>query len=304
MEIDHKAAGQKADATIIANLVRDNYSNPAKDAIRRWVTLELLAVQPTLVLDLWGGGRSAEELTAAGLSVLSIDDGRGFPAEIAKPRIKRALTIKAEVGGYRSAWGSAAKYAPECDAAWIDFMGHLCGDTIRILRACRHMKALAITLMPARMAGVQNLPIDTWAAMYRAAIEYHTGMKMRHMVRRYRREGGQWALVLWMQIPRPEVRPDSPERKTARRTARRRALWIDPESRERAQRRVRMTDPEHRERRNAWERAWMADPKHRERRNALRRARMADPKVRERRNELRNARRRAMRNGLRKEGLL
>jgi hypothetical protein len=268
-------AGQKADATIVVNAVRDRYSNPAKDAIRTWVIRELQAAEPTLVLDLWGGGRSADEMTAAGLPVLSVDDGRGFADfGITKMRARRALEIKAEQGGYRAGWGAVAKYAPECDAAWLDFMGHLCGETVRVLESCRGMKAVAITLMPDRMAGVANLPVETWIAMYRAAFELHTGMTIRRYVKKYRRETGQWVVVLIGHARRTAGRERQRERATS----------VEYRTKDRERSRVRYADPDEKERRKIYERARRVDPERKRLLLERQRARFADPEYRERSN--------------------
>lgn len=314
---DWRAAGQRADATRVANMAADPFRTPAKDAIRSWVVHELAAVSPTLVLDLWGGGQSAAEMTAAGLSVLSVEDGRAFDAlDVSRARAKRALTICAEAGGYRAGWGSAAKYAPECDAAWLDFMGHLCRDTVRILEACREMKAVAVTLMPDRMAGVANLPIETWIAMYGGAIRKHARLGI-GLVRKYRRPGGQWVVVF---VARRDSRSDrarnmlTPEQQREQRQrrradpvkvaldqARQRARYADPEVRARVSattkarradpvkgERMRerehayQTDPETRDRKRRTMRVWKARPENRERAKATHARAYADPEKRKR----------------------
>jgi len=299
--------GQKADATIVANAVRDRYSNPAKDAIRSWVIAELKVAEPTLVLDLWGGGRSADEMTAAGLAVLSVDDGRGFADHgITKVRARRALEIKAEAGGYRAGWGSVARYAAECDAAWLDFMGHLCGATVRVLTACRRMKAVAITLMPDRMAGVTNLPVEAWTVAYRSIIEHYTGLRVRHIPRKYRREGGQWVLIFLARAPtsgeerrRSLARAKWTDPKTqrslyeARRPGYQKALNADPEHRERSRAAIRewsARHPEHRKIAAAAKRAMLADPEYLAKCQAKRRAYGARPEEQERRREYERAR--------------
>jgi hypothetical protein len=292
--VSSRTAGQKADATIVANVVRDQYSNPSKDAIRTWVTHELLAAEPTLVLDLWGGGRSADEMTAAGLSVLSVDDGRGFVDHgVTKMRARRALEIKAELGGYRSGWGSVAKFAPECDAAWLDFMGHLCGETVRVLEACRGMKAIAITLMPDRMAGVANLPVETWVVIYRTVIEHYTGLRVRHMPRKYKREGGLWVLVFLAKgaLPEERVVGHTTRSNSAGRRAYMAAYLTDPEHRAKSRAytaKWKARHPEHQGVAHArFKSRWATDPEFREASRAKRRARRDSPdgRAKEARNE-------------------
>jgi choline dehydrogenase-like flavoprotein len=275
------SAGLRADATKVVSM-SEIFRNPAKDAIRSWVISEIKATEPTLVLDLWGGGRSADEMTAAGLSVLSVDDGRSF--DVSKARVKRALMLKAEAGGYRGEWGSAAKYAAECDAAWLDFMGHLCGDTIRILKQCQHMKKIAVTLMPERMGGVEKLSVETWAEMYRAVIEFYTGMGVQ-MVRKYRRESGQWVLVL---LASKSKKPSTASGRSSEYRARQNAYRDSDAHRayDAALQRKKMTDPEYRARVNARRRALMADPEYKSRVYAQWRDYLANnPEYRARRNE-------------------
>ena len=188
--------GQKADATKVNALLRQSYEGGAKKAIRTWITQELIASGCSLVLDFHGGGQSAEELTKAGLTVLSVDDGRqAKKLGVSVPRARRALAVAGEAGGYRTGWGKAQKYASECDGAFLDFMGQLCGEYVRTMEACRPMKSVVVTLMPERLDGMRLLPLPYWTVAYRAAVERALGMKVRH-VRQYRRPGGQWVLVM------------------------------------------------------------------------------------------------------------
>jgi len=196
--------GVKADATKVCDLLTDRYTNPTKNSIRKWVVAELKAAEPTLVLDLWGGGKSAVEMTAAGLPVLSVDDGRSF-AEfgITKPRGKRALTVKGELDGYRTGWGLVSRFAPECDAAWLDFMGHPCREKERALAACRGQKIIVVTLFAARLADHKDLSVESYVAMYPGFIEHWSGLRVR-VARKYKSAGGQWALVFLARATRRE----------------------------------------------------------------------------------------------------
>lgn len=187
--------GVKADATKVVDLLIDRYTNPTKAAIRRWVIAGLKAAEPSLVLDLWGGGRSAAEMAAAGLPVLSVDDGRSFTEfGIRKPRGKRAMTVKGEADGYRTGWGSVVKYLPECDAAWLDFMGHPCHETERALAACKGKKIVFVTLMTSRLAGHEGLSVSSYIAMYKGLIEKISALRVT-MIQKYRRPDGQHVLV-------------------------------------------------------------------------------------------------------------
>ena len=264
--------GVKADATKVVDLLTDRYTNPTKDAIRKWVIAELKAAEPNLVLDLWGGGRSAAEMAAAGLNVLSVDDGRSFGEfGITKPRGKRAMTLRGEADGYRTGWGSVVKYLPECDAAWLDFMGHLAPETERTLRACADLKVLAVTLMAERMAGVERLSVETWIAMYAGALENLSGLRTRS-IRKYRRPGGQWVLVFLASRVGAFLGG-----RAALSTAERRALEVAQENSRRHQDDVRAKA-------NASARKWRATNREDARRRSREwmRARKADPMIAER----------------------
>lgn len=201
-DIDWRAAGRKADAHRVQRLMRGNYLSWDKDVVRRKVLRSLLTVKPSLVLDLNGGGGSAEALTAAGLNVLSVEDGRGFKAiGVTKPRGRRAFEIWAAEGGYRSAWGRAADVASQGDAAFWDFMGHWSPEVRRTLIASRHMKAIAVTLMPERVSIGERLSSREWVTAYTALLESTTGMKVRwsHV---YLRTSGRQATVFFLRPAR------------------------------------------------------------------------------------------------------
>jgi len=261
--------GVKADATRVCDLLTDRYANPTKNSIRKWVIAELKAAEPTLVLDLWGGGLSAAEMTAAGLPVLSVDDGRSFVEfGITKPRGKRALTVKGELDGYRTGWGSVAKYLPECDAAWLDFMGHPCHETERALDACKGKKIVVLTLMASRNAGHEGMSVESYIMEFEGLIEGRSGLRVR-IVRKYRRPDGQWVLVF---LARANIAADN-------KSASQRWHWrhdADHRSHELARQHKRRADPEFRAARNERDRvgyaARMADPEYRERRTEQNRA--------------------------------
>ena len=192
-------AGYKADATKVVAALQARYANQTKNPVRSWAIAEMAAAGVTTIVDLWGGELSAIEEVAAGMSVISVDNGQdaldlGFSAA----RTRRAMTVRGEAGGYRTGWVSKrrglAPFLAQADGAFLDFMGHPCPETIRALEACRHMKALAVTLMGSRFEGPKGLPVDDYISMYRTFIEKHTGMKA-GLVRKYHRPDKQWALV-------------------------------------------------------------------------------------------------------------
>lgn len=197
--ITRRANEAREEAHRVRDLVRDRYSNPTKARIRSWIVAEIKAANPSLVLDLWGGGLSAEEMVTAGLPVLSVDRARGFEEHgVTAAQAKSALMFCGQESGYRTGWvsatGTVSKFAHECDAAWWDFMGHLAGDKIRALKASRHMKIIVVTLMADRMAGAEDFTAETWSVMYRAAIDHYSGLRV-SVVKKYPRADGHWVLV-------------------------------------------------------------------------------------------------------------
>ena len=224
-------AGYKADATKVVAALQARYANQTKNPVRSWAIAEMAAAGVTTIVDLWGGELSAIEEVAAGMSVISVDNGQdaldlGFSAA----RTRRAMTVRGEAGGYRTGWVSKrrglAPFLAQADGAFLDFMGHPCPETIRALEACRHMKALAVTLMGSRFEGPKGLPVDDYISMYRTFIEKHTGMKA-GLVRKYHRPDKQWALVFV--VRRRGSTPDALTRRPSLVLLRSRSLRVDPD---------------------------------------------------------------------------
>ena len=138
-----REAGRKADAHRIRDLYREAFGGMPKEAARRRAIEILKAAGGTVCLDLWGGGLSARELVAAGLSVISVDDGsltlRIEGSRVSQMRKHRALETTAADDGYQPRWGKVAKFAAR---------GRLCAA--RLLRsvvergATNHGKRAAI----------------------------------------------------------------------------------------------------------------------------------------------------------------
>ena len=149
---DWKEAGRKADAHRVRYLYRGSFGSDSKSIARKRVIEAMRAAGVTTVLDLWVGGQSAEELVAAGFRVISVDDGsmvledRGGP--VSRARKRRALEYAAAEGGYEARFGKAEAFAEEADGAYLDFCGPWSNATRRAVHACRHMKAVAVTLVP------------------------------------------------------------------------------------------------------------------------------------------------------------
>ncbi len=191
---DWKAAGEKADAHRVVNLLRGPYKREEKAEQRDRTVAFLAHRKPTKVLDAWGGGSSADALVAAGLSVLSVDDGRSFvDCGVTRRRGMRAMTIAGQEGGYETAVGSLQSHAASCDAAFLDFIGFWSREVERTVRSCSHMKALVVTLMADRMAAGSLTP-SSWMIAYQALLESHSGMRVRWRYR-YRRASGLSAIV-------------------------------------------------------------------------------------------------------------
>lgn len=150
--VDWKEAGRKADAHRIRDRYRAAFNLPAKAAVRHRVIDALRAAGGETVLDLWGGGLSASAFVTAGFRVISVDDGSlelmDHDRPVSAARKRRALEYAAAEGGYEARWGKVAKYATEADVAFLDFCGPWSREVRKAVEACRHMKAVVVTLMP------------------------------------------------------------------------------------------------------------------------------------------------------------
>ncbi len=203
---DWRAAGHLADARRVARMVGSRYISWPKDVGRRRIIRALRDVLPELVLDLWGGGVSATAMTAEGFNVLSVDDGRSFDEfGVSTERGRQALATLSAHDGYDEAWGDAIDYAQRCDAAFLDFMGHWSPEVKRTLMACRHMKAVAVTLMPERTP-LGRLDEEDWEIAYRGFLENALQMKVRWWYAYRRNEKNQRATVFFLR-PEKQGRP-------------------------------------------------------------------------------------------------
>lgn len=202
---DWKRAGEVADAHRVRNSFRAAYQSGAKRRARARAIRYLKRRGAGKVLDLWGGGESATALVAAGLNVLSVDDGRQAPS-ISASRMRRALAINGATGGYETAFGSAWRFAAAADAAFLDFCGHWSREVERTVRACRHMTALVVTLMPER-ADIGSMSRPMWAVAYAALLEASSGLHIEWQFHYRRSESGQWAIVFGLR--RLGQRPDA-----------------------------------------------------------------------------------------------
>lgn len=211
---DWQEAGRKADAHRIRNLYRAMFDDDRKDVVR-WMAVEAFKkVGGRRCLDLWGGGLSAVELLNAGLDVISVDNGtmqltdRGN--RVSAMRKRRALEVTAEEDGYSARWGPVAKYAQEADVAFLDFCGPWSRDVRRAIEACRHMKAIVVTLMTDHEMVTGATTQAERRMAYEAFLRLATQLGSRHkgasgepfaVVRRlceYRRANGQpvWVYLL------------------------------------------------------------------------------------------------------------
>lgn len=149
---DWREAGLKADAHRVRDLYRAAFNSESKLIARGRVIEALRAAGVTTVLDLWGGGGSAEQLVAAGFRVIAVENGsmeiddRG--QLVSRTRKRRALEYAAREGGYEARWGSVETFASEADGAYLDFCGPWSVGARRAVTASRHMKAVAVTLTP------------------------------------------------------------------------------------------------------------------------------------------------------------
>ena len=150
---DWREAGRKADARYVLNLYRRAFASEAKQIARERTIAALQAAGVEVVLDLWGGGASAEALVAAGFRVISVEDGNmelrdGSDRLISRARKRRALELAGAEGGYEVRFGKAERFAHEADGAYLDFCGPWTRWVRRTVAASRHMKCVAVTLTP------------------------------------------------------------------------------------------------------------------------------------------------------------
>lgn len=202
-EAARREAAALADAHHVRDLYRDGFSSRAQDTARRRSIEALIAAGGTVCLDLWGGGRSAEELVSAGFRVISVEDGSMVIKEpdgrvVTAERKRRALERCAHEGGYEARWGSAATHAHEADVALLDFCGPLVTTPIRTVEACRHMKAIVVKAMTDHDVLTGAVGQRYRRVMYEATLRVAFGS---HRCRRlcvYKRDGGQpvWVYLL------------------------------------------------------------------------------------------------------------
>lgn len=154
--VDWREAGRKADAHRIRNLYRAGFGLAPKGIARGRIVEALKAAGGTTVIDLWGGGLSAKAFVAAGFRVISVDDGRTKIIDNGKPvstaRKRRALEHTAAEDGYEWRWGDVSEFAHEADVAFLDLCGPPSAEQRRAVEACRHMKAVVVTLVVAHDA--------------------------------------------------------------------------------------------------------------------------------------------------------
>jgi predicted Zn-ribbon and HTH transcriptional regulator len=144
-DTDWSEIGRKADAHRVRDLYRRTFDNRGKNDARPLMVSALVNAGGTRCLDLWGGGLSADALVAAGLSVLSVDNGYELRDALTVERRQESLRRSGEEGGYETAWGAARRYASTCDVAFLDFCGPPSEESLETVRACRHMKAIVVT---------------------------------------------------------------------------------------------------------------------------------------------------------------
>jgi hypothetical protein len=238
---DMVSPGIKADAHRVRDLYRAGFQSPAKSVARDRVIAAMKAAGVTTVLDLWGGGMSAKAFVDAGFRVISVENGsmkimdRG--REVSTARKRRAFEMTAAEDGYEARWiprgGSIADIAAECDGAFLDFCGPWSKDARAAVEACRHMKAVAVTLVPdhdgvtnasnglEREMAYQLFLKMAWAEKPRWAY-MNAGGQVRRLTD-YRRHKGPMVYVFllsheWLQIPyltqrqREHQRPDMHQR--------------------------------------------------------------------------------------------
>ena len=241
---DWREAGRKADAHRVRDLYRGAFASDSKSIARRRVIEAMRAAGVTTVLDLWGGGVSARDLREAGFRVISVDDGsmeltdQGRP--VSRARKRRALEYTAAEDGYEARFGKAETFASEADGAYLDFCGPWTSNTRRTVNACRHMKAVAVTLTPdhdvstdASISFERQMAYQLYLKMAWSTTPRWSWLKGAGNVRRlldYRRSGGFAVFLyllshLWLRLPvvnrqeRLKTRPDMLKRRNANQRA-------------------------------------------------------------------------------------
>lgn len=189
------ATRQLNDAHRVRDLYRAAFGGMPKGAARSRAIEVLKAAGGTTVLDLWGGGMSAEELIATGFRVLTVEDGSMTISDdhgiVSAKRKRRALTNAASEGGYEARWGKAAKVAAEADCALLDFCGPWSKEVYRTIAACRHMKAIVVTLMTDHDIATDATDQAVRRVMYEAA------MRLATMAPSRKTHGGLWRNTGW-----------------------------------------------------------------------------------------------------------
>lgn len=267
--------GIKADATVVREAARGRFESEAKTAVRMRALTALRRMGVERPLDLWGGGKSAELMLAAGMKPLSIDDGRlAGLIGIARPRFLRAMTVSGELAGYETATGTIRKHAALCDGAFLDFCGHWSPSVASAIRSCRHMKGLVVTLMPERTA-FGRLSLEEWVVAYSALLSFSSEMTVQRPGVYRRNDNGQHAMVFVLRAgKRVRGKPWFARPENAITRAERAVEWRNKpgvQQHLKEYRREYANRPEVRERRAEYGRAYRALESHRERKNALRR---------------------------------
>lgn len=216
-QTDWRAAGRLADARRVQNLLRQRYRADAKSVARRRVAEALLVAGGTRCLDLWGGGSSAALLTQSGLSVIAVENGsqavsdeRG--SDITRVRLQRAMTNAAEQDHYEVRWGRAARFAHEADVAFLDFCGPWAREPRLTVAACRHMKAIAVTLLPDHNT-TDASTLDEVHLAYSAYLKAASGGMVVRRLLRYKRPTGQ-AVFVYLLTPKRIALPKFDWRET------------------------------------------------------------------------------------------
>lgn len=197
------SAGERADAHQVVGVLREKFARHEKKASREFVADYFRAVGATSVLDLWGGGASADALRAAmpDARIVSVENGdvcdKGWFSDrlgrkITKARLRRAHLIAAEEGGYEAAWGDAAKALAEpFDAVWLDFCAQWHPAMAKIIRlAGERTNHLAVSVMPER-DGLGSLGLEDRLVGLTAILAGHADMVPAYVGSYRRNELGQ-----------------------------------------------------------------------------------------------------------------
>ena len=201
----------------------DRYDSPGKRDSRALFT-EVFGTKGGSVLDFFGGGRSAEEFVAAGLTVTSAE----VSAEL-WPELER----HSAEWGYEPFYGNAVKLKRRFDYINADFCNNAGTVSRKVLRRLAPFvkEWMAVTVSSDHQINYELQGASATATVPVWMVEATGGMQLEYVGRYVRNEHGQ---TMWIALltPRPITRGNQMlAPMTISREVRRRGYWATPEFR-------------------------------------------------------------------------